>query len=195
MHNRALSYLGSLFVAQCYYGKMLSNCGDIKYCVVLYVLLSFPSSPSYRKLNAELQPEGCTCFLRVYSQWCLPLNGSLVPTIADYNTVCHWLDTGIVVLTPVTLTLREKKWASADRELCPGPLSLYSPLPLLHALRGLQFHKGPPSNHRRTPQLFVSFWTPKIQPLSHPLSSPQPSSHSLCSHVSHLKLRRKYGCK
>lgn len=166
---------------------------------VLCFTSCFPFLPPcpVKKLNAELQPEGCTCFLRVYSQWCLPLKGSLVPTIADYNTVCHWLDTGIVVLTPVTLTLREKRWASADRELCPGPLSLYSPPhPPTPCPQGASVSQRPPSNHRRTPQLFVSFWTPKIQPLTRPLSSPQPSSHSLRSHVSHLKLsRRKYGCK
>lgn len=194
MHNQALSDLRSLFVAQCYYGKTWSNCGDVKCCVVLYILLSFPSSPSCRKLNAELQPEGFTCFLRVYSQWCLPLNGSLVPTIADYNTVCDWLDTGIVVLTPVTLTLREKKWASADRELCPGPL--YSPLHLPHALRGLQFHKGPPQT---TEERHSSLWA--FEPLksnhspAHSRLHSRPHIHSaLMSHTSD-SVRRKYGCK
>lgn len=78
--------------------------------------------------------------------------------------------------------------------LCPRPL--YPPSPCSMPSGGFSFPK-PPSNHRRTPQLFVSFWTPKIQPLTRPLSPLQPSSHSLHSHVSHLILswegRSKYG--
>lgn len=106
-------------------------------------------------------PEGCTCFLRVRSWWCLPLSTS--HTEHDYNTVCHWLDMAIVVHTPVTLTLREKRWAALAS---PGPPhrpsrpSALTPPPVCP--RGASVSQKPLQNHRRTPGLIVSFQTPKM---------------------------------
>lgn len=57
--------------------------------------------------------EGSACLRRVHSRWCLLLSTS--HTEHHYNTVCHWLDVAIVVHTPVTLTLREKREAAHAR--------------------------------------------------------------------------------
>lgn len=102
----------------------------------------------------------------------------------------RWLDMGlslkhtcIVVHTPVTLTLREKRWASAGWGCIPDPL--YPPfIPHSRPSGGSSFTKAP-LNHRRTPWLWA------FEPLKSKHSPAHSCVHNCSSpiHLSHLMNR------
>lgn len=87
--------------------------GWLKMISVVHLHLASPLPPPESCLRCKAYGEVSTCFLGVGSWWRLP--SSTRHTEHDYNTVCHWLDAAIVVHTPVTLTLREKREAALPR--------------------------------------------------------------------------------
>lgn len=120
----------------------------------------------------------------VYTQLCLPLSTSLVPTIDDYNTVCHWLDMGCSLKhTHALLFTHLWRWHCEKRaglllEQGPCPtLSLQPPSP--------SSYTKPPSNHQTTEER--RGWA--FEPLKPPA---RPLFHSCLhtpSHFSHLVLK------
>ncbi len=90
----------------------------------------------------------------------------------------------IVIHTPVTLTPREKRWASAGQGCASEPLHPPFLPHLPTCLQGAQVSQSPPETTEEGHSSMWAFEPRKIQPLPRPLSPTRPSSrsrHSLTS--------------
>lgn len=190
----SLSSFIRLFVVQCYYGKVWSN-SWAKVCAASSHAVKPESSAA---AGWGVVPAG---LLTVYSQWCLPQSSGRVPTIDDYNTVCHWLDTALPhkhTHTHCRSHTCDTTTAGKEEGLCwsglcpltPSPLQQPSLLLLLHPPTpsgGSSFTKPPPNTKKlRNATAFCELLNPlksKHSP-SHSLSPLQTSSHP--SYLSHL---------
>ena len=138
------------------------------------------SPPSTKSVNAALQPKGL--YLGPNSLF------PLVFTFEPHNT---WLQYSVSLIGHGSHMHCRSHTCDADtagkevgflpsRGCVPGPFTL----PSLPCPRGGSGFTKAPANRRRTRQLSVSFWTPKIQLLPRPLSTSWRSPHPLTSHIS-----------